>query len=110
MERITLESLIERVRQRNPLPEGAIPVAMGLLVSGVATYVFLSIASHSLDAQAYSALGVLWSLLFAVGNGVMQPLEHPTLASPTTFVKRVPLEPVGAEGFTPSKIVISLAT
>lgn len=49
---------------------------MGLLASGLATYVFLSIASHNLSEQDYSALGVLWSLLFAVGNGLMQPLEQ----------------------------------
>lgn len=69
-------SLSQRARSANPLPEGAIAVGTGLLVSGVATYVFLAIASHSLDEQDYSALGVFWSLLFAVGNGLMQPLEQ----------------------------------
>lgn len=51
-------------------------MGIGLVVSGVATYVFLGISSRQLDADAYSALGVLWSLLFAVGNGLMQPLEQ----------------------------------
>jgi O-antigen/teichoic acid export membrane protein len=49
---------------------------VGLAVSGVATYVFFGIASRSLDAGAYSALSVLWGLMFAVGNGIMQPLEQ----------------------------------
>jgi O-antigen/teichoic acid export membrane protein len=68
--------LLQRVRQNNPLPEGAIPVGIGLVISGVGTLAFLSIASHNLSAADYSALGVLWNLLFAVGNGVMQPLEQ----------------------------------
>lgn len=49
---------------------------MGLAISGVATYVFFGIASRSLDPAAYSALSVLWGLMFAVGNGIMQPLEQ----------------------------------
>jgi len=51
-------------------------VAVGLGVSGVATYAFLSLANHTLSPRDYAAVGVLWSLLFAVGNGVMQPLEQ----------------------------------
>jgi O-antigen/teichoic acid export membrane protein len=66
----------QRIRQSNPLPEGAVPVGIGLLVSGIGTLAFLSIASHNLSEDDYSALGVLWALLFAVGNGVMQPLEQ----------------------------------
>lgn len=62
--------------RRNPLPPGAVVVGLGLGLSGVATYAFFAIASRSLDASSYAAVGVLWSLLFAVGNGVMQPLEQ----------------------------------
>jgi O-antigen/teichoic acid export membrane protein len=62
--------------RRNPLPPGAVVVALGLGLSGVATYAFFAVASRSLDAASYAAVGVLWSLLFAVGTGVMQPLEQ----------------------------------
>jgi O-antigen/teichoic acid export membrane protein len=68
--------LVEQVKQRNPLPDGAIPVGIGLVVTGLATYAFFSIAANALDEDAYAALGVLWALLFTVGNGVMQPLEQ----------------------------------
>lgn len=71
-----MAELGQRLRKSNPLPEGAIPVGIGLLISGVGTLAFLSIASHNLSEDDYSALGVLWALLFAVGNGVMQPLEQ----------------------------------
>lgn len=51
-------------------------MAVGLAVNGVATYAFLAIASRRLSPDDYSALGVLWALLFGVGNGIMQPLEQ----------------------------------
>lgn len=49
---------------------------MGLGLSGLATYAFLGITSRALDADAYGSVAVLWSLMFAIGNGVMQPLEQ----------------------------------
>lgn len=51
-------------------------MGIGLMVTGVATYLFFAIASRNLDERAYASLGVLWALLFAAGNGVMQPLEQ----------------------------------
>lgn len=52
------------------------PVAIGLVVNGAATYAFLGIANRTLDESAYGALSVFWALMFAVGNGIMQPLEQ----------------------------------
>jgi O-antigen/teichoic acid export membrane protein len=46
------------------------------MVTGVATYAFFAIAARQLDERAFASLGVLWALLFAAGNGVMQPLEQ----------------------------------
>jgi hypothetical protein len=46
------------------------------MITGIATYGFFAVASRSLDERAYASLGVLWALLFAAGNGVMQPLEQ----------------------------------
>jgi O-antigen/teichoic acid export membrane protein len=53
-----------------------VPVAIGLAINGVALLAFLAIASRRLSPADYSALGVLWALLFGVGNGIMQPLEQ----------------------------------
>lgn len=58
------------------LPEGALAVMVGLAVSGISTYVFFAIAHRSLTANEYSDFGVLWVALFAIGNGLMQPLEQ----------------------------------
>jgi len=52
------------------------PVAIGLVINGAATYAFLGIASRTLDPTSYSSLSVFWALMFAVGNGIMQPLEQ----------------------------------
>ena len=52
------------------------PVAVGLVVNGAATYAFLGIANRTLDETAYGALSVFWALMFATGNGIMQPLEQ----------------------------------
>jgi O-antigen/teichoic acid export membrane protein len=67
---------LSRLRRENPLPEGAIPVAVGLGVNGVALVGFLAIASRRLEPADYSSLVVLTALLFGLGNGIMQPLEQ----------------------------------
>jgi hypothetical protein len=64
-------SLLARARAINPLPEGAVSVATGLVVSGCSTYIFLGIAHRRLDEADYSALVVLWTAMFAIGNGIM---------------------------------------
>jgi O-antigen/teichoic acid export membrane protein len=69
-------SLLARARAINPLPEGAVSVAVGLVVSGCSTYFFLGIAHRQLNGADYSALVVLWTAMFAIGNGIMQPLEQ----------------------------------
>ena len=75
-EAVPRSSLLAQLSDRNPLPPGAFVVGIGLGLSGLATYVFFAITSRVLDPASYAAVGVLWSLLFAVGNGVMQPLEQ----------------------------------
>lgn len=71
-----IQPTLTRLRAQNPLPPGAFVVGIGLGFSGLATYAFFAITSRTLDPGSYAAVGVLWSLLFAVGNGVMQPLEQ----------------------------------
>ncbi len=42
----------------------------------MATYAFFGFASRVLSGADYSTLGTTWAWLFAVGNGIMQPLEQ----------------------------------
>jgi O-antigen/teichoic acid export membrane protein len=57
-------------------PVGTAPVAAGLAVLGVASYVHLAIAGHTLDPAAMSSLAVLWSVVFAIGPGLFFPVEQ----------------------------------
>jgi O-antigen/teichoic acid export membrane protein len=57
-------------------PQGSTPVAVGLAVLGLASYGYLALAGRALDAVPYSALSVLWVLVFTVGPGVFLPIEQ----------------------------------
>jgi len=67
---------VTRLRERSPLPAGAINVGVGLVLNGVCTYVFLAIAGHALSADRYSAFAGFWALLFVVAPGIFLPLEQ----------------------------------
>jgi O-antigen/teichoic acid export membrane protein len=58
------------------LPPGTVAVASGLAVLGAASYVHLAVASHTLSKAHYSALAVLWSIVFTVGLGLFLPIEQ----------------------------------
>ena len=64
------------LRDRNPLPTGSFAIGGGLLINGFATFGFLTIAKRTLGDENYSALAVLWALVFILGPGFFQPLEQ----------------------------------
>ena len=61
---------------RNPLPEGTLAVGTGLILSGLTTYAFLSVAKHALGSSRFSPLGVMWSLTFFAAPGFFLPIEQ----------------------------------
>ena len=65
-----------RVSLKNPLPEGTIPVGVGIGISGVAMYGFLSVANHGLNKIDYTHFVTFWALLFIGGPGFFLPLEQ----------------------------------
>lgn len=71
-----INRLLESVRGRSPLPIGTSPIAVGLVVNGLATYAFLVIAKRTLGGDIYGGLAVLWSLVYILGPGLFQPLEQ----------------------------------
>lgn len=71
-----INRLLESVRGRSPLPAGTSPIAVGLVVNGLATYAFLVIADRTLGEDLYSSVAVLWSLVYILGPGLFQPLEQ----------------------------------
>lgn len=58
------------------LPVGTIPVGVGLLVNGVATYGFQIIAFRLLGSGSYAALNGLWVTAFVLAPGLFLPLEQ----------------------------------
>jgi len=62
---------------RAPLPEGTIPVGIGLLVAGVTSYLFLKVARVALGSDAaVQPIASLWIATFALAPGFFLPLEQ----------------------------------
>lgn len=67
-------SLARRVSEL--FPPGTVPVAAAVLITGLASYAFLSVASHTLPAHQYDSISVLWALVFLLGPGLFIPVEQ----------------------------------
>lgn len=60
-----------------PLPEGTIPVGIGLLVAGLASFAFLRVGKNALGGdEAFSPVLSLWFATFALAPGFFLPLEQ----------------------------------
>jgi O-antigen/teichoic acid export membrane protein len=68
--------LRERLRERNPFPEGSATIGLWLVVAGVTAYLFLAVSGQVLGSERYSALAVLWVIAFTAAPGFFQPLEQ----------------------------------
>lgn len=64
-------------RARTPLPEGTIPVAVSLLVAGVATYAFFKVGNVAVGGEeAFEPIVSMWFATFALAPGFFLPLEQ----------------------------------
>jgi O-antigen/teichoic acid export membrane protein len=62
---------------RAPLPEGTIPVGIGLLVSGLANFAFLRVGKNAMGGdEAFAPVLSLWFATFALAPGFFLPLEQ----------------------------------
>ena len=67
---------------RTSFPEGTIPVAVALLVAGVATYLFFKVGTYAVGDNAlerkenFKPLSSLWFATFALAPGFFLPLEQ----------------------------------
>ena len=66
----------QRLARSNPLPEGAILIAAGIAIAGLAQYGFLAIAARTLGPDAFAPFATFWSMLFILGPGFFFPLEQ----------------------------------
>jgi O-antigen/teichoic acid export membrane protein len=73
---VKLPASVERLRARNPLPDGTVTVGAGLMVNGVMAYAFLGLAGRTLGTEANEPLAVMWAMIYLVGPGFFLPLEQ----------------------------------
>ncbi|MBL6277950.1 polysaccharide biosynthesis protein [Micromonospora fiedleri] len=91
------------------VPPGTVPVGAGLALVGLASYVHLAVAGHTLTPGDYSSLSVLWSIVFTVGIGVFLPVEQEVARLVAARRTRdLPPGPVLARGATVAAAVLTL--
>jgi O-antigen/teichoic acid export membrane protein len=74
--RLQTRRILDRATERNPLPEGTMSVGLGLVISGIATYGFLSITKRALGEDAFAPVSLLWFLTFILAPGFFLPVEQ----------------------------------
>jgi O-antigen/teichoic acid export membrane protein len=63
--------------QRLSLPEGTIPVGIGLLIAGICSFAFFRVGKFALgDEDAFKPVTGLWFATFALAPGFFLPLEQ----------------------------------
>ncbi len=66
-----------KTSSRVPLPEGTLPVGIGLLIAGITSYLFLKVAKVALGSdEAVQPIASLWIATFALAPGFFLPLEQ----------------------------------
>jgi len=63
--------------ERLPLPEGTLPVGLGLLIGGIASFAFFRVGKVALgDEESFKPVTGLWFATFALAPGFFLPLEQ----------------------------------
>ncbi|MEO5898609.1 MAG: hypothetical protein ABIR68_00595 [Ilumatobacteraceae bacterium] len=72
-----METSDDTTTSRIPLPEGTIPVGVGLLIAGVASFAFFKVGTDALGGERqFKPLQNLWFATFALAPGFFIPLEQ----------------------------------
>ncbi|MET7376061.1 lipopolysaccharide biosynthesis protein [Micromonospora arida] len=91
------------------IPPGTIAVGAGLGLLGLASYVHLAVAGHSLSKADYSSLSVLWSIVFTLGIGVFMPIEQEVArVVAARHSQGLPPGPVLARGVTVAAVLLAV--
>jgi O-antigen/teichoic acid export membrane protein len=64
------------VSSRAPLPEGTLPVGIGLFVSGITAYIFFKVGQVALGTEDFKPIVALWFIMFALVPGFFMPVEQ----------------------------------
>jgi O-antigen/teichoic acid export membrane protein len=72
-----VSSIPTSAQARLPVPEGTIPVAISLLIAGVATYAFFKVGTVAVGgADEFAPIASMWFAVFALAPGFFLPLEQ----------------------------------
>jgi O-antigen/teichoic acid export membrane protein len=69
-------SKVSAAAQRLPLPEGTLPVGLGLLIAGLASYAFFIVGKGALGDEDFKPISSLWFATFVIAPGIFLPLEQ----------------------------------
>lgn len=59
------------------LPEGAVTIAVGLIITGVATYAFFRVGASALGGdEEFAPIAAMWFAMFALAPGFFLPIEQ----------------------------------
>lgn len=59
-----------------PLPEGTLPVGIGLFISGITSYIFFKVGQEALGKEDFKPIVALWFTTFALVPGFFMPVEQ----------------------------------
>jgi O-antigen/teichoic acid export membrane protein len=72
-----VRSLTRRLtRITSALPTGTLVTGLGVGLLGLASYVHLAVAGHTLSPVQMADLSVLWAVVFSLGYGLFLPVEQ----------------------------------
>ena len=61
---------------KTPLPEGTIPVGIGLFIAGITAYAFFKVGQLALGKEDFKPIVALWFTTFALVPGFLLPVEQ----------------------------------
>jgi O-antigen/teichoic acid export membrane protein len=70
------DALATEKTSRIPLPEGTIPVGVGLFISGFTSYAFFKVGQLALGKEDFKPIVALWFTTFALVPGFFMPVEQ----------------------------------
>lgn len=70
------DAAISGKTSRIPLPEGTIPVGIGLFISGFTSYAFFKVGQVALGKEDFKPIVALWFTTFALVPGFFMPVEQ----------------------------------
>lgn len=96
------ENRVKKSQATREYGKGAALLSVGIGVTGLVTYGFFALASHSLSKEEYGGITLLWSAVFIIVSVLYRPVEQ--LLSRTIAERQA----LGEIGWAPLKIAATI--